>query len=207
MNLRTALVILAVLSGTGAAVLGGAAPPLGLREKYSLIEKDLNAFDKDTNYHHLVRVSRLQRSITETNAEMGRYMLDIRLRVIAGCDQIRDKGFDFKTVKRATTVVMPPIVPGEALMAGMDPGQIKDLAARKKYEADIAENARVAERMDRELLLQRTREDCLFEIGAYLQSIRNMKEEMNIEHAQRSINKYIKDKALAESLLKKLNRL
>ncbi len=205
MNLRNVLVILALLCGTGAAVLGGTTPPLGLLEKYSLIEKDLNAFDKDTNYHHLVGVSRLQRSITETNAEMGRYMLDIRLRVIAGCDQIRDKGFDFKTAKRPTTVVMPPIVPGEALMAGMDPAQIKNPEARKKYEAAIADNARVAERMDRELLLRRTREDCLFEIGAYLQSNRNMKEEINIEHAKRSINKYIKDKTLGKSLLKKLN--
>jgi hypothetical protein len=100
---------------------------------------------------------------------------------------------------------MPPLVPGESLMAGMDPGQIKNPEARKKYEADIAENDRLIEISRRELSLQRTREHCIWEVGVYLESIRNMKEEINIEHAKGSISKHLKDKALAESLLKKLN--
>lgn len=154
------------------------------------ITEEIRQYDRNKNFQHLVQADTLLSSITRIEGmgtsqvvtisvsvsdvlEVLSKTFNLKLVAYDRCMGARDATFSIRDeASRSAISVMPPFVEGENTVPGMNPADIKNLEARKKYQQDIIENRRKEEKFKREYTLQKMEGKLNREIIGYLKTIR-----------------------------------
>ena len=186
------------------------------------ITEEYRQYDTNKNYQHLVQADTLLSSITridgmgtsqvvtistsvKNDSEVLSKIFNLRLSLYDRCLGARDATFNIRDeASRAAINVMPPFVDGENVVAGMNPADIKNPEARKKYQQDILENHRKEEKFKQEYTLQKMEEKLKREITGYLSTIRRSGDSAIKKQAIDDISKRITQPNAQFTLLKLL---
>ncbi len=165
------------------------------------IENRIEGFDRDSNYHELWGALGVLNRLTVTNEDMSFAVLAVNLEILNRSVAGIDPAWDIKTARRPRTKVAPRLPGDELGLPGADPASISDPVVRKKYEEDIAENQKAVDAFERQIVLRKTIDGCMFRARNHLAAIANARDKRALDLAADNIKLRVKDEKTQTKLL------